>query len=141
LFAFYSFLRFNTSIRQSDAKIDVSYCSLRRRVERSGELPDATTISLVGPVEIDEFYVSAAKKGRERDRSRSRAHSKRGRRTYEGDEAPVFTLVDRSSDQRYVAPAKSADKAAVRLLLDNREKESLTVYTNGFSGLRPTRRC
>ena len=135
LFAFYSFLRFNTSIRQLDAEIEVSYRSLRQRVERSGELLDAPDISLVGPVEIGEFYVSAGKKGRERDReSRSRALSKRGRGTYNEDKPPVFTLVDRGSGQRYAVPAKSADEATVRLLLDNHEKESLTVYTDGFLG-------
>ncbi|WP_435197723.1 IS1595 family transposase [Natronomonas sp. EA1] len=138
LFAFYSFLRFNTSIRQLDAEIDVSYRSLRRRVEQFTRTLDAPAISLVGPVEIDEFYVSAGKKGRERDReSRSRALSKRGRGTYEGDKPPVFTLVDRGSGQRYVVPAKSADEATVRLLLDNREKESLTVYTDGFRAYDP----
>jgi transposase-like protein len=38
---------------------------------------------------------------------------------------PVFTLVDRVSGQRDVVPAKSADEATVRLLLDDRETESL----------------
>ena len=33
LFAFYAFLRFNTSIRQLDAEIDVYYRSLQRRIE------------------------------------------------------------------------------------------------------------
>jgi len=138
LFAFYSFRRFNTSIRRLDAEIDVSYRSLHRRVERSGELLDVPAISLVGPVEIDEFYVSAEKKGRERDsRSRSRALSKRGRGTYEGDKPPVFTLVDRGNGQRYVVPAKSADEATVRLLLGNHKKESLSVYTDGFRAYDP----
>jgi hypothetical protein len=135
LFAFYSFLRSNTSIRQLDAEIDVSYRSLRRRVKQFARMLNAPAISLVGPVEIDEFYVSAGKKGRERDsRSRSRALSKRGRGTYEGDKPPVFTLVDRGSDQRYIVPAKSADEATVRLLLDNCEKAPLTIYTDGFRG-------
>jgi len=99
LFAFYSFLRFNTGIRQLDAEIDVSYRSLRRRVKQFVRTLNASAISFVGPVEIDEFYVSAGKKGRERDReSRSRALSNRGRGTYEGDNPPVFTLVDRGSD-------------------------------------------
>ena len=49
LFAFYSFLRFNTSIRQLDAEIDVSYRSLRRRVEQFARTLDAPAISLVGP--------------------------------------------------------------------------------------------
>ena len=57
LFAFYSFLRFNTSIRQLDAKIDVSYRSLRRRVEQFTRTLDAPAIDLVGPVEIDEVSV------------------------------------------------------------------------------------
>ncbi len=133
LFAFYSFLRFNTSIRQSDAEIDVSYRSLRRRVEQFARILDTPAISLVGPVEIDEFCVSAGKKDRERDQeSRSRGLSKRGRGTYDEDKPPVFTLVDRGSGQRYVIPAKSADEATVRLLLGNHEKESQTVYTDGF---------
>jgi hypothetical protein len=67
LFAFYSFLRFNTGIRQLDAEIDVSYRSLRRRVKQFVRTLNASAIYFVGPVEIDEFYVSAGKKGRERD--------------------------------------------------------------------------
>jgi transposase-like protein len=76
LFAFYTLLRFNTSIRQLDAELDVSYRSLRRRVEQFARTLNAPAINLVGPVEIDEFYVSAGLKGRERDReSRSRGLS------------------------------------------------------------------
>ena len=41
LFAFYWFLRFNTSISQLDAEIDVSYRSLRRRVEQFARTLDA----------------------------------------------------------------------------------------------------
>jgi transposase-like protein len=114
LSAYHSFLRSNTSLRQLDAEIDVSYRSLRRRVKQFARTLDAPAISLVGPVEIDEFYVSAGKKGRERDSwSRSRALSKRGRGTYERDKPPVFTLVDRGSNQRFVVPAKSANEATV----------------------------
>ncbi len=99
LFAFYSFLRFNTNICQLEAELDVSYRTLHRCVERSGELLDAPSLTLTGPVEIDEFYVSAGLKGRERDGpSRSRGLSKRGRGTYTEDKLPVFTLVDRGSD-------------------------------------------
>ena len=138
MFAVYSFLRFNTSIHQLDAEIDVPYRSLRWRVERSGELLNVLTISLIDPVEIDESYVSAEKKTRERDQeSRSRPLSKCGRGTYEGDKPPVLTLVSRGSDQRYIVPAKSADEATVRFLLDNREKESLTVYTGEFRAYDP----
>lgn len=138
LFAFYSLLRFNTSIRQLDAEIDVSYRSLHRRVERFARTLDAPQLDLVGPVEIDEFYVSAGKKGRERDQeSRSRGLSKRGRGNYDEDKPPVFVLVDRGSDQRYVIPSKSADESAVRLLLDSHEEESLTVYTDGFRAYDP----
>ena len=45
LFTFYSLLRFNTSIRQLDAEIDVSYRSLRRRVEQFARTLDAPAIS------------------------------------------------------------------------------------------------
>jgi len=121
LFAFYSFLRFNTSIHQLAAETDVSYRMLHRCVEQFARTLDAPVVSLVGPVEIDEFYVSAGKKGRKRDQEpRSRGLSKRGRGTYDEDKPPVFTLVDRGSDQRYIVPAKSATESTVRLLLHSR---------------------
>ena len=41
--------------------------SLRRRVEQFAGTLDAPATDLVGPVEIDEFYVSAGMKGREPD--------------------------------------------------------------------------
>ncbi|OAQ54135.1 hypothetical protein HTG_00980 [Natrinema mahii] len=138
LFAYYTLLRFNTSIRQLDAELDVSYLSLRRRVEQFARTLDALAIDLAGPVEIDELYVSAGLRGRERDQeSRSRGLSSRGRGSYEDDQPPVFTLVDRGSDQRYVVPAKSADESTVRLLLGDHEEESLTVYTDGFRTYDP----
>ena len=49
----------------------------------------------------------------------------------------MFTLVDRGSERRYVVPAKSADESTVRLLLGDREEESLTVYTDGFRAYDP----
>jgi transposase-like protein len=36
-----------------------------------------------------------------------------------------------------VSPAKSVDESTVRLLLDNREQESLTVYTDRFRAYEP----
>ena len=50
---------------------------------------------------------------------------------------PVFTLVDRGSDNRYVFPAKTATESTLRLLLDNHEKESLTVYSDVFREYDP----
>ena len=137
-FTIYVFLRFNTSIRQIEAELDLSYRTVRRRVERFASALDAPSITLSGPVEIDEVYVSAGKKGRERDQeSRSRGLSTRGRGSYEGDKPPVFTLVDRGSNDRYVVPAKSADESTIRLLLENHDQESLTVYTDGFRAYEP----
>jgi hypothetical protein len=72
----YVFLRFNTSLRQIKAEIDLSYRTVRRRVERFASPLDAPAIQLSGPVEIDEVYVSAGLKGRERDlRGRTRRTS------------------------------------------------------------------
>jgi transposase-like protein len=128
-FAVYSFLRFNTSIRQLDA----SYRTLRRRVEQFARTLDAPSPDLVGPVEIDEVYVTAGLKGRERDQqSRSRGRSERGRGSYAEDKPPVFTIVDRGTDQQYIVPAKSANESTVRLPLVDHEEESLTIYTDGF---------
>ena len=137
-FAIYGFLRFNMSIRQLEAELDVSYRTLRQRIERFARALDAPSLSLSGPVEIDEVYVTTGKKGRERDGpSRSRGLSTRGRGSYDGDKPPVFILVDRGTGQRYVIPAKSTDESTVRLLLAGREEESLTVYTDGFRAYDP----
>ncbi|ELZ06287.1 Insertion element protein [Natrialba chahannaoensis JCM 10990] len=138
LFSIYAFLRFNTSFRQLQLEIDVQYKTIYQRVERFTKALDAPSLDLVGPVEIDEVYVSAGLKGRERDQeSRSRGLSTRGRGTYEQDNPPVFTIVDRGTGNRYVIPAKSADESTIRLLLANREKEPLTVYTDGFRAYDP----
>ena len=84
------------------------------------------------------MYVKAGLKGRERDRpSRSRGLSTRGRGSYEQDKLPVFILADRGTGDRYVLPAKAADESTIRLLLANRNKESLTVYTDGFRAYEP----
>ena len=138
LFAIYGFLRFNTSIRQLQVELDVSYRTLRRRIERFARALDSPSLSLCGPVEIDEVYVATGLKARERDgRSRSRGLSTRGRGSYEGDKLPVFILVDRGTGQRYVVPAKSAEESTVRLLLAASEEEPLTVYTDGFRAYDP----
>jgi hypothetical protein len=60
------FLRFNTSI-QIEAEPDLSYRTARQRVERFARALDASSITLSGPAEIDEVYVSASLKGLERD--------------------------------------------------------------------------
>ena len=79
LFSIYAFLRFNTSLRQLQYEIDVAYKTVHRRIERFTRALDAPSLNLVGPVEIDEVYVSAGKKGCERDReSRSRACQRAG---------------------------------------------------------------
>jgi len=49
----------------------------------------------------------------------------------------VFILADRGTGQRYVIPAKAADESTIRLLLADRQEESLTVYTDGFRAYEP----
>ncbi len=44
----------------------------------------------------------------------------------------MFVLAARSSGERHVIPAKAATESTIRLLLDNRQQESMTVYTDGF---------
>lgn len=61
------FLRLSTSIRYIEAELALSYRTVRRRVERSGEARDTPSITAVCRVEIDEVYVSAGLKGRKRD--------------------------------------------------------------------------
>ncbi|SNR72280.1 transposase [Halorubrum ezzemoulense] len=136
--AVYTYIRFNTSLRQLDVEIDVSYKTIYRRVQRFLRALDAPQLHLKGPVEIDEFYVKAGLKGRERDCwSRSRGLSTRGRGTFAEDKPPVFVLADRGSGERYVVPAKTATESRIRLLLADRQQESLTVYTDGFRAYEP----
>ena len=138
MFSIYAFLRFTTSLRQLHVEIDVTYKTIHRRIERFSEALDAPSLDLVGPVEIDEVYVTAGKKGRERgSRSRSRGLSTRGRGTYKGDKSPVFLLVDCGTDQRCVVLAKTVDESTIRLLLAGRQQEPLTVYTDGFRAYDP----
>ncbi|GAB6880421.1 IS1595-like element ISH4 family transposase [Halorubrum gandharaense] len=136
--AVYTYIRFNTSFRQLDVEIDVSYKTIYRRVQRFLRALDAPRIHLKGPVEIDEFYVKAGLKGRERDGwSRSRGLSTRGRGTYAEDKLPVFVLADRGTGEQHVIPAKAATEPKIRLLLADRQQESLTVYTDGFRAYDP----
>ena len=138
MFSIYAFLRFNTSLRQLQCEIEVTHKTMHRRIERFARALDAPSLDLVGPVEIDEVYVSAGKKGRERDQeSRSRGLSTRGRGSYDGDKPPVFIIADRGTGQRYVIPAKAADESTIRLLLADRKEESITVYTDGFRAHEP----
>jgi len=48
------------------------------------------------------------------------------------DEPPVFILADCGTGEQYAIPAKAADESTFRLLLTNRQQESVTVYTDGF---------
>ncbi|PSQ17176.1 IS1595 family transposase [Halobacteriales archaeon QS_8_69_26] len=118
--AVYTYIRLNTSLRQLDAEIDVSYKTVYRRVQRFLRALDARL------------------EGRERDQpSRSRGLSTRGRGTYAEDKLPVFVLADRGTGERHVIPAKAATESRIRLLLADRQQESLTVYTDGFRAYDP----
>ncbi len=97
ILAVYTYIRFNTSLRQLDVEIDVSYKTIYRRVQRFLRALDAPLPHLEGPVEIDELYVKAGLKGRERDQpSRSRGLSTRGRGTYNKDKPPVLDAISES---------------------------------------------
>ncbi|MFC5135537.1 MULTISPECIES: IS1595 family transposase [Haloferacaceae] len=134
----YTYIRFNTSLRQLGVEIDVSYKTIYRRVQRFLRALDAPRLQLEGPIEIDEFYVKAGLKGRERDQpSRSRGLSTRGRGTFAEDKPPVFVLADRATGERHVIPAKAATESRIRLLLADRQQESLAVYTDGFRAYKP----
>ena len=78
-FTIYTFLQFKTSIRQIEAELDLSYRTLRERVEQFVRTLDVPSLSLSATVEIDEVYVSAGAKGGERDqepRSRGAARTR-----------------------------------------------------------------
>jgi transposase-like protein len=51
----YTYIRFNTSLRQLDAEIDVSYKTVYRRVQRFLRALDAPQSHLEDPVEIDKL--------------------------------------------------------------------------------------
>jgi transposase-like protein len=126
ILAVYTYIRFNTRLRQPDVEINVSYKTIYRRVQRFLRVLDAPRLHLERPVEIDEFYVKAGRKGRERHGpSRSRGLSTRRRGTHTEDKPPVFILVDRGSGERYVIPAKAATESTI------------AVYTDGFRAYEP----
>jgi len=45
--------------------------------------------------------------------------------------------LDLGTGERYVIPAKAANESTIRLLLADRQQESLTVYTDGFRAYEP----
>ena len=49
----------------------------------------------------------------------------------------MFILANRSSGETYVHPAKAAEESTIRLLLDDRQQESMTVCTDGFRAYEP----
>ena len=66
-FAFYSLLRFNTNIDRLDVEVDVSCRSPRQCINQFTRTLDASVLNLILSVEIDEIYVSAGIRHRERD--------------------------------------------------------------------------
>nr|CAB37934.1 hypothetical protein [Halobacterium salinarum] len=134
--AVYTYIRLNTSIRQLDAEIDVSYKTVYRS-RRFLRRVDAPRPHLEGPVEIDEFYVESGPQGRERDQPSRAGLSTADVGTYAEDKLPVFVLADRGTGERHVIPAKAATESRIRLLLADRQQESLTVYTDGFRAYDP----
>ncbi len=51
-FSIYAFLRFNTSFRQLQCEIEVTYKTIYWRIEHSGKALNAPSLDLVGSVEI-----------------------------------------------------------------------------------------
>jgi transposase-like protein len=64
-FTVYVSLLFNTNVRQIEADLDLSYRTVRERVERFAKTLDAPSSTLSGRVEIDEVCVFS--EGHERD--------------------------------------------------------------------------
>jgi len=56
---------------------------------------------------------------------------------YHKNKSAVFILTDRGSGETYVHPAKAVGESTIRLLLCDRQLESLTVYTDGFRAYEP----
>ncbi|MFB6148959.1 MAG: IS1595 family transposase [Halobacteriales archaeon] len=135
--AVYSFLRFRSSVRQLDAELAVSYRSMHQLIKRVCRSLDCRVPNFGDVIEIDEVYVTAGLKGRERDQaSRSRALSQRGRGTYDSDKVPVLIVTDRQSGNSYTIPAKHADSSTIKLILgveDYTEDDPLTVCTDEFT--------
>jgi hypothetical protein len=87
-------------------EIDASYRTLRRRIEQFTGTLDAPSIQSVGPVEVNEVYVSAGLRGGSPCAGVGPI----------SDKPSGFTLGDRSTGQRHVVSAKAADESTVRLL-------------------------
>ena len=103
LFSIYAFLRFNTSLRQLQCEIDVSYKTVLRRVESFTQGLDALTLNVASPIEINELYVPEGLKDRERD-LRTDGHD-----TYSNDNPLIFLVVDRGTDHKWTIPVKTVN--------------------------------
>jgi transposase len=49
----------------------------------------------------------------------------------------VFIVADRGTGETSMHPAKAADESTIRLLLGERQQESVTVYTDGIRAHEP----
>jgi len=56
---------------------------------------------------------------------------------YSSDKLSIFIIADCGTGQQYLIPAKAADESTIRLLLADRQQESLTVYTDGLRAYEP----
>ena len=74
----------------------LSYKTIYRRVQRFLRALDAPRLQLEGPVEIDEFYVKAGLKGRERDGGRARVACPRAdvERTLRTSSPSLFSQIE-----------------------------------------------
>ena len=115
--AVYTYIRFNTDLRQLNVEIDVSYKTIYPRPAlpaSAGRVSDPSR----GPRRDQHILREGGTKGSERDQSsRSRGLSTRGRGTFAENKLPVFVLVDRGSSERYVTPGKEALKTIFEIVL------------------------
>ncbi|MFC6766787.1 IS1595 family transposase [Natrinema soli] len=136
--AVYAYIRFNTSLRQRDVEIEVSYKTVYRRVQRFLRALDVLGHSWKARLNLTNCTSKPDSKAASATVRRARVDCPRAAvENMTEDKLPVFVLVDRGTNDCYVLPAKSAKESTVRLLLADHEQESLTVYTDGLRAYDP----
>ena len=89
--------------------------------------------------EVDETYINAGLKGRNRRGGKGRKRGgtrRRGRGTYRTDRPPIFTVVGRKTRTTIYRMEKRADARSVRRVIRSYVAKGNTIYTDDYRSYR-----
>lgn len=130
-------LQSKVSVREMAGTLKLPYVTMFRVVRRLREnlYLAASTVRLMGVVELDEVYVPAGLKGKRghRRRPRVRGLKRRGRGTCAVDKPPILGVVERKGVVRLVPMADVAARTVLRHLFKAFDLEDAeALYTDDY---------